>query len=121
MTAPTPEIIISTVADYFHVDKADLIGRNRKSEFIKPRHIAIYLCYKNTSLTLKTIGEYFKGDRAIFKDHASILHAVNSVRNQMSIYANYERQVNEIIDIIDNKPEYVLESEYEVFMQNDCF
>lgn len=65
----TPEIISSTVADYYGVRVSDLKGKCRERRIARPRQIAMYLCDRLTEDTQGVIGTYFE------KTHATVNHA----------------------------------------------
>ena len=70
----TPNRIITTVSNYYKINKKDIIGKSRKKEFVIPRHIAIYLVREITKLSYVEIGKSF-GDR----DHSTIISAVRTI------------------------------------------
>lgn len=76
----TPSRIIGVVANYYKINKKDLIGKSRKKEFVVPRHIAIYLVREITKLGYIEIGKAFGG-----RDHSTIISAVKSVDQNMKM------------------------------------
>lgn len=72
----TPDAIQRTVARAFDVEVEDLRGVKRQKDLVTARHTAIYLCRELTNCSLQAIGKAF-GDR----DHATILHACNRIKN----------------------------------------
>ena len=115
----TPEKIIEIVADYFHVDKDMLRVKNRNAEFVKPRHIAMYLCKYNTELSFREIGKSFN------KDHASVIHAIKSVENQIETNRKYREVFDEIeLHVIQEEYKEKIYSEIvksEVYQENDFY
>jgi len=88
-----PLMIINTVASYFKLPPENVICTQRKREFIKAKHIAMY-CFKQfTDMSLYKIGTFFHD-----KNHATILHAIKSVNNQKDVYMIYRNELNEILD-----------------------
>ncbi len=61
------EKILKVVADYFHVQVEDLLGRSQAQEVTLPRHIAIFLCRQELHLSFPSIGKLFS------RDHSTIL------------------------------------------------
>jgi len=84
-------VIINTVADYFKLPLENVICINRKREFIKAKHIAMYCCRKFTDMSFNKISEWFN------KDHATIIYAIHSVENQDEIYKAYHNELNQIL------------------------
>jgi len=93
-----PKLIINQVADYFNLPPENVICTERKKEYIKAKHIAMYAFRKFTDLSFRKIGYYFNN-----KDHATVLHAIRSVNDQAGIYKNYRNELDYIMHIIENR------------------
>lgn len=74
----TPALIISVVAEHFHITSDDIKSTKRNSEIVLPRQIAMYLCNTMTSVGLKKIGAEM-GNR----DHSTVLHGANKIAAQI--------------------------------------
>lgn len=74
----TPELIIETVADHFHISVKDLISPKRSKDIAHPRQIAMYLCKEMTSVPLIKIGSCL-GNR----DHATIIHGCDKIKKDL--------------------------------------
>ncbi len=72
------EEIIKKVADYYNVRPVDLKSSSRKASLTQPRHVAMYLTRELTSLSFPDIGQRFGG-----KNHATVMHGCDNVRNRM--------------------------------------
>lgn len=70
----TPALIISIVAEHFHITENDIKSSKRNTEIAYPRQIAMYLCSNMTSAGLKKIGAEM-GNR----DHSTILHGSKKI------------------------------------------
>lgn len=57
----TPELIINTICEHFHISREDLTGSKRNSEIVFPRQIAMYLCREMTQTQFKEIGKIMGG------------------------------------------------------------
>jgi chromosomal replication initiation ATPase DnaA len=68
----------------------DLRSRKRNSELIIARFITVFVIKKHTRLTLKCIGREFG------RDHSSILHALDEVKNWLSCPQRY---ISEVIQL----------------------
>jgi len=66
----TAEQVLSVVADYYHVDLADLTGRSRSKENVLPRQMAMYLLREETGASLPQIGDVVGG-----RDHTTVMYA----------------------------------------------
>ena len=78
------EMIIATVSNYLNVDPVYCLQKSRKREFVYMRQLCMFFIHKNTSLSLKFIGERFGG-----RDHTTVIHATSTI--------------NDFIDIKDDK------------------
>lgn len=120
----TADKIISIVADYFHVDKNYIKTSKRKLEIIKIKHLAIYFVKKDAKLSLRETGDYFIGKNKIL-DHASVLHAINSVNNQYDTNIYYRKQFDDIEKLIEKEKESIAHLEKmmvdEVYQETDFY
>lgn len=69
------EGIQKMVADHFGIRVPDITGNKRPRNIAEPRMIAMYLARQMTDHSLVEIGAAFGG-----RNHATVLHAVNSVQ-----------------------------------------
>ncbi|MEL6342276.1 MAG: chromosomal replication initiator protein DnaA [Myxococcota bacterium] len=76
--ALTAEEIIQTVASFFHIKVSDLKGKRRLKQYVRPRHLAMWLCREQTDLSFPDIGRAFGG-----RDHATVQHACKKVRKML--------------------------------------
>ena len=74
----TPALIISIVAEHFHITEDDIKSNKRNSEIVYPRKIAMYLCSNMTSVGLKKIGAEM-GNR----DHSTVLHGSKKIAEEI--------------------------------------
>ena len=91
-----PEIDIEkvqrTVCDYFNISREDLVSKSRKRQIVQARQIAMYLSRNLISnCSLATIGMEIGG-----KDHATVLHACNTVSDLMSTDKVFKKYVTDI-------------------------
>lgn len=66
--------IINAVTAYYHITKADLLGKSKKKEIVIPRQICCYLMCELLSLPLISIGKELGG-----RDHTTILYSRDKV------------------------------------------
>lgn len=86
------DLIQEMTADHFHLKVEDLKGQSRSKEINRARQVAIYLCCELTELSTPRIGECF-GNR----DHTTILHARDKIREQMQNDPDTQNTVNKLI------------------------
>ncbi len=84
----TPEQILLAVAEFYHVDIADLTGRSRNKEVVLPRQIAMYLLREETGTSLPQIGDLLGG-----RDHTTVMYAHEKMAEQIERDDNRRREV----------------------------
>jgi Bacterial dnaA protein helix-turn-helix len=70
--------ILETVAAYYGIQQADILGRRQFAQFTEPRHIAMYLAAELTDLSMARIGMYFA------RHHTTVLSARDAVSNAIA-------------------------------------
>ena len=90
----TPEYILDTVSEHFHVSKEDMKGSKRNAEIVLPRQIAMYLCRKMTQIKYKELGTLLGG-----KDHSTIIHGCKAIEYEI----NNNDNVRNTVDILIKK------------------
>lgn len=90
----TPTLIIEVVAEHFGINPDDITSKKRNSEYVQPRHIAMYLCREITSTSLVNIGKIM-GKR----DHTTVMNGVNNISERIKT----EPELRNRVDIIKNK------------------
>ncbi len=71
----TLENIQKTVAEYFKIRLADLLGKKRTRSIARPRQLAMALAKELTNHSLPEIGQGFGG-----RDHTTVLHACRKIK-----------------------------------------
>jgi chromosomal replication initiator protein len=80
----TVEEIQRLVAEFFDMPPDLLRAKTRKQEIVNARQIAMYLAKEMTNCSLKTIGLHFGG-----RDHSTVIHAYQSVEDQIKLDSKY--------------------------------
>ena len=83
--------IQNTVCDYFGITTDLLISKTRKREIVQARQIAMYLSRNLTKTSLASIGSQIGG-----KDHATVLHAYNTVCDLIDTDRSFRQFVSDI-------------------------
>lgn len=97
---PTIKGIKAAVEMYFDLDMGQLEGIGRTKMLATARQIAMYVCYTSMDTSLPKVGKYFGG-----RDHTTVLHAINRVKNDKHMLAIAN---NIKASLIENKPtEYI--------------
>ena len=90
----TPELILETVADHYHVSEEDIKSTKRNREIAEPRQIIMYLCRKLTDAPLKSIGIAVGG-----KDHSTISHGIEKIEKELKT----DESLNNTINVLTKK------------------
>ena len=88
------ESIQKALASHFNLKISDLKGKRKTNQIVFARQIAMYLARKLTKSSLVEIGDRFGG-----RDHSTVLHAINKIKQQ--IEAN--QKIVGIIQKIESK------------------
>lgn len=86
--AKTPNDVISLVADYYKINKSDLMGPVRRKEVLMPRQISMYLIRKELDASFEQIGEEFA------RNHTTVMHAVEKIIKLLRKDGKLVRDVN---------------------------
>ena len=97
----TIDDVINIVAEYYHLEPAELKGSCRAKEIVKPRYIAIYLARELVKASLPYIGEVF-GNRK----HATILYAYEETKKKKDFDFELKKEIKGFENKI--KAEYFL-------------
>ncbi len=87
----TCDDIINRVASFCGHTRDDLIGPSRRQPLARYRQVAMYLCREYTDLSLPKIGKAFGG-----RDHTTVLHAVDKIRDLMQSDADVYKDVTSL-------------------------
>ena len=87
----TIEEIQRIVCDYLNISEDLVRAKTRKREVVRARQIAMYFCKQFTQHSLKTIGLHFGG-----RDHSTVIHANNTVEDQIDTDDQFASMVEEI-------------------------
>lgn len=83
--------IQTAVCEYFGIPSESILSNTRKREIVQARQIAMYLGRNLTKTSLASIGAQIGG-----KNHATVLHACNTVSDLIETDRNFRRYVTDI-------------------------
>ncbi len=92
----TVEEIQRIVSDYYDIPNDLLRAKTRKQEVVIARQVSMYLAKELTNCSLKTIGLNFGG-----RDHSTVIHAYQTVEEQIKIDAKFRTTIDQIKKKID--------------------
>lgn len=76
----TIEQIMDTVCTFYSLEISQIQTKSRKREVVQARQICMHIAKKYLDLSLSQIGTYIGG-----RDHATVLHACNTVKDQIGV------------------------------------
>jgi len=91
----TADFIQRCVAEEFGVSLQDLKTKRRNKNIVLPRQVAMYLSRELTELSLPEIGDCFGG-----KDHTTVLHSYNKIKEDLNKSEVLRSKVDRIVQII---------------------
>jgi chromosomal replication initiator protein len=80
------------VSERFQLTMDELCGERRSQNIVYPRQVAMYLSRELTDSSLPKIGREFGG-----RDHTTVMHACEKIRNQLAEKLLVFDQVNDLI------------------------
>lgn len=90
----TPDYIIDTVCEHFHISVNDLKGKKRNADIVLPRQIAMYLCREMTQTQYNEIGAMIGG-----RDHSTVIHGCDKIEYEIK----HTESVRKTVDILLKK------------------
>ena len=82
------ELIQKKVAEHYHLEVSDIVGKRRTSMISMARQTAMYISRKLTTHTLQEIGKRFGG-----RDHGTVIHAMRTVETLLEQDEKVKRTV----------------------------
>ena len=86
---------VEAVSNVTGVKRRHILGKRRFRRYADARQMAMQLVRQSTKLTVTGIGRLFD------RDHSTVIHASNSVKNLMGISDNYRDEFNQILGEYD--------------------
>lgn len=91
----TIDFIQRCAVEEFGVTLSELKTRRRTKTVVLPRQVAMYLSRELTELSLPEIGDHFGG-----KDHTTVLHSYNKIKEDLKHNESLKKRVERIIQVI---------------------
>ena len=86
---------IQAVSNVTGIKREHILGRRRLRRYADARQMAMQLVRQSTKLNLTDIGRLFD------RDHSTVIHATNSVKNLIGISDDYRDEFNQILGEYD--------------------
>jgi len=90
--APTPDLIIEAVCEFYHVSRDDLY-RSKRGDFNEPRNVAIFLVRKLRRDGLKKIGLQFRMEK-----YSTISSILERMKRRMLKDLNLKRRMDRVAE-----------------------
>lgn len=88
----TLDTIQKKVANFYQLNVSDFKAKRRNKNIVLARQIAMFLSRELTNLSLPEIGQGFGG-----KDHTTVLHAYNKIKNITCVDDKFKELINRIV------------------------
>ena len=82
---------VSVACDFFKKNKSDLLAQVRFADVVKVRQIVMFAAVTQYEVSLAEVGRYFS------KDHATVIHSVKAVRDQIEFNEKYAQEVQDYL------------------------
>lgn len=83
--------IVDLVCKHYGVATNAIYTKTRKRDVVLARQVSMYLAKKNTELSAAKIGVMIGN-----KDHATVVHACKTIKEQMSVNKNFSSEIDEL-------------------------
>ena len=93
----TVQSIQETVCKYFNLEQSSIQTNSRKREIVQARQITMFLAKKYTDCSFSHIGKIVGK-----KDHATVLHACKTIKDQIETNKTFRSSVEEIENLLKN-------------------
>ena len=88
--------IIKSVAEFYEISTADLIGRGRKKEIIEPRQVAMYLLREMLNMSYPFIAE-----KVGKRDHTTAIYAFDKITHCLNENPAFNQKLTMIKELIN--------------------
>lgn len=94
----TVDSITEAVCNHFRLQPDQLRSKRKTADLVRARQMAMFLCRKYISTSLKAIGEKFGG-----RDHSTVIHALTSVQEGMKIDLSIKADIDKIEESLKSR------------------
>lgn len=91
VAARVAEDVVNEVAHFYKLSRRDLIGLDRRKEYMTPRQVAMYLIRNDLRYSYESVGEIFLG-----RNHTTVMHACEKIRKKIKTDSLLVREINAI-------------------------
>ena len=87
--------LVKIVSGFYNINEKDIYNKTRRKEIVKPRQIIMYILREDFSISYPTIGHKLGG-----RDHTTVMHSCDKVRNNMKENNLIKQEVEQIRTMI---------------------
>jgi len=91
----TPELILTKTSELYGFSNEELMGGSRRRPLVTARQVAMYIFRELTDLSYPAIAREFGG-----RDHTTVIHGVEKIRNLMPERREIYDQVTALISAV---------------------
>ena len=85
------ESLIKRVCESYEISETEIMLKRNLAYIVRPRQVVMYILRKEYNMTFERIATMFN------KNHATIIHSVNSIENMMSYDKEFKNKVKYLI------------------------
>ena len=85
-----PEIV-KIIADYYHIPDVYIYNKTRRKDVVKPRQIVMYILREDFDISYPMIGDRLGG-----RDHTTVIHSYEKIKNILKTNQQLTREIEEI-------------------------
>ena len=85
------------ICRHFQLSRDEICSKSRKRSIARPRQVGMYLARRYTESSLEAIGREFS------RDHATVLHSVNRIKQQMDESVKLRHQIEFLINQLEKQ------------------
>ncbi|MDX1958555.1 MAG: DnaA/Hda family protein [Leptospiraceae bacterium] len=80
--------ILNHICQYYSQEKSAILGKSRRSEYIMPRHVSMYLLYEICRMNKSQIGKMFN------TSHQTVLSAIEKIELKLKNEEKFKRNID---------------------------
>lgn len=83
--------VMKIIAEFYNIEKENIINKSRRKEIVKPRQMVMYILREIYDISYPTIGDHLGG-----RDHTTVIHSYEKVKNDMKNDPVLAREIEQI-------------------------
>lgn len=87
--------LIKIISDFFNIEEKSIVDKTRRKEVVRPRQIIMYILREDFNISYPTIGDKLGG-----RDHTTVIHSCEKIKNDLKIDNTLSQQINQIRSMI---------------------